>query len=107
MHKKYFYSHLITLEHVKMELSGLDLSDKQKSELLDIAQRQIHHVMMDQALTHIKGEDKKKFLEHIANEEHEQAWNVLRTHVKDAEKHLLYAAHEIYEQLREDIRSVK
>lgn len=98
---------MISLEHVRLELSGLNLTQKQQNELLEIAQKQIHHVMMDQALTHIKGDDKKRFLQYVANEEHDKAWEVLRTHAKDVEKYLLHAAHEIYEQLREDIRALK
>ncbi len=104
---KHFYSHLVTLEHIKVELSGLDLTQEQQEELLQIAQKQIHNVMMDQALSNIKGEDKKVFLQHIANQDHEKAWEVLRKHMQDAEKHFLHAAHEIYEQLREDIHNLK
>lgn len=105
--KKQFYSHLVTLESVRVELSGTNISESEKKELLELAQKQLHHVMLDTALEHVKGEDKKEFLKHLHHEDHEKAWQVLRMHTKDIEHHLLHAAHELYEVLRDDIRELK
>ena len=105
--KKQFYSHLISFESVRVEMNGLDLNDKQKEELLTLAESHVHHVMLDEALSRIKDNDKKVFLKHISLEEHEKALAVLRNHTKDIEKHLLHAAHELLEELRDDIRELK
>lgn len=104
--KKYFYSHIVSLEHVKIELSGLNLTKQEQEELMEISERQLHHVMLNEALSKIKGEDKKLFLHHLAHNEHEKAWDVLCKHTKDAEKHLMHAAHVLYEDLRKDIRGL-
>ncbi|HUD44306.1 MAG TPA: hypothetical protein VMR41_02055 [Patescibacteria group bacterium] len=105
--KRQFYSHLVTFEQIRIEMSGLDLTEKEQKELLEIAGKQLHYVMLNEALSRIHGEDKKQFLQHLSNEKHEEAWLVLRTHAKDVEKHLLHAAHNLYEELREDIRELK
>ncbi len=105
--KKQFYSHLISFESIRFEMNGLDLSEKEKEELLNIAESHVRHVMLDEALSHIHGEDKKTFLLHAHQEEHDKAWEILRKHKKDVEKHLLHAAHLLFEELRRDIRELK
>ena len=105
--KKQFYSHLISYESIRLEMNGLDLSEKEKDDLLKIVESHVHHTMLDEALSHVRGEDKKAFLLHVHQEEHDKAMTILRKHTQDIEKHLLQATHVLFEGLRDDIRELK
>jgi len=105
--KKQFYSHLITLEVIRVEMNELHLSEKEKEELLKLAESHVHHVMLDEALSRIKGDDKKIFLQHVHLAEHDKALALLRKHSQNIEMHLLHAAHVLLEELRDDIRELK
>ena len=107
MKQKHFYSHLISFEQIKIELSTTNLSEEEQKELLELAGKQLHHVLLDTALTHLKGMDKELFLYHVHQEQHDKAWELLRKHAKDIESHLLQVSHSLYEILRKDIQEIK
>ena len=98
---------MLPWRQIRIELSGLDLAPSEQKELMEIAEKQLHHVMLNVALSQIKGEDKKVFLSHVAKEDHEKSWELLRKHSRDIEQYLMHAAHSLYEELRADIRDLK
>lgn len=107
MKKKYFYSHLISIEILGNELEGLDLSPAEKGELMELADKNIHHEVMDAILSQLDGEDKKKFLELLLEDKHEEIWKHLNNKTKDIEKKIKQAADQIRKELTEDIRKLK
>ena len=114
MKKKYFYSDLISIEILGDELEGLDLSPAEKEELMELADKNIHHEVMDVILSQLDGEDKKKFLELLVADKHEEIWKHLNDKTKDLsagrqdiEKKIKQAADQIRKELTEDIRKLK
>ncbi len=107
MKKKYFYSHLTSIEILSNELEGLDLSPTEKVELLEIADKNIHHEVMDVILSQLDGEDKKNFLELLVADEHEEIWKHLNDKTSDIEKKIKQAADQIRKELTEDIKKLK
>lgn len=107
MKKKYFYSHLVSIEILSNELEGLDLSPAEKAELIELADKNIHHEVMDVILSQLDGEDKKKFLELLLENKHEEIWKHLNEKINDIEKKIKQAADQIRKELTEDIKKLK
>lgn len=107
MKKKYFYSHLVSIEILGDELEGLDLNPTEKTELMELADKNIHREVMDAILSQLEGEDKKKFLELLVADEHGKIWNHLNEKTKDIEKKIKQAADQIRKELTEDIKKLK
>lgn len=114
MKKKYFYSHLISIEILGDELDSLNLNPSEKIVLLELADRNIHHEVMDAILSQLDGEDKKKFMELLVEDKHEEIWkhlndktNDLSAGRQDIEKKIKQAADQIRKELTEDIRKLK
>lgn len=105
--KKHFYSHLVEVESIHVELDALVLTHEEKQELIVLVHKSVHHSVMDTVLSHLKGADKKKFLSHVARDDHESIWKLLRETVADAEKKITAAYKALEKEFRADIRAAK
>lgn len=105
--KKHFYSHLIEVETIHVALDELELETGEKKELVEIMESSIHHVVVDTVLDELSGEDKKKFLAHIAAENHDELWNLLNTKIKKPEQKIKKAVDELKTHLHKDIKKAK
>lgn len=106
MKKKYFYSHLVNIKILSIELDGLSLSSSEKEELLELAHKNIHHEVMDAILSQLDGEDRKKFLELLVEDKHEKIWEHLDDKTNNIEKKIKQAADQIRKELTEDVRKL-
>lgn len=104
---KHFYSHLVSFDDLAGELEILEISDKEKEELMDIAHINLHQVIIDVVLSHLSEPDKKKFLELMAFGEDEKIWEHLNSKVDGIEEKINDAAKQVKKELKEDIKSVK
>ncbi len=107
MKQKYFYSHLVELDWLLSELDSLDLTKEEKRELVDLAHTQVHQTVMDTILSHLDGNDKKRFLELVALGEDKKIWNHLNEKVVKIEDKIKVAAAQIKKELKEDIVKIK
>jgi len=104
---KHFYNHLVTLEDLFSELSLLDVTEREKEDLADIAHINLHQVIIDRILSELSGTDKKKFLELMAQGEDEKIWDHLHSKVEKIEDKITDAADQLKKELKEDIDSMK
>lgn len=107
MKKKYFYSHLTSFEILSNELDSLNINPSEKIVLMEIADRNIHHEVMDAILSQLDGEDRKKFLKLLVDDKHEEIWKHLNDKTSDIEKKIKQAADQIRKELTEDIKKLK
>lgn len=105
--KKYFYSHLISLDILDSELDTLDLSKEEKEELLKLAHESIHHTVMDAILSQLSEEDKKRFFELLSEGSHKNIWKHLNEKTEKIEDRIIEAGEEIKKQLHSDIKNLK
>ena len=105
--KTYFYSHIIETESLIVEIEKMGLRDEQKTHLIGLIESNLHHVILDAILSELSTEDKKKFLEHVAREKHEEIWGLLRNKVDNIEEKIKKAADDLKRELHEDIKEVK
>lgn len=102
--KKHFYSHLIEIDTVYTSLDTLDLTQQEKHELVTIVETSVHHIVLDTVLSELSETDKKKFLAHVATENHTDVWELLKEKVHQVEDKIKQAVEELKANLHEDIK---
>lgn len=104
---KYFYSHLISLDLLSQDLDTLNLTKKEKQELMDLAHTHTHQRITESILSLLSDEDKKKFLELLAYGKDEKIWKHLNEKVEKIEDKITDASKSIEKELRSDIKKIK
>ena len=102
-----FYSHIIEIDSLYIELDLLDMTTDEREELKKILDSSIHHVVIDTILSELSGEHKKVFLSHVTLEKHTEIWELLNTHVPAAGKKITRAVERLKKQMHNDIKKAK
>ena len=102
-----FYSHLIEIDSLTVELESLNLADHEKHELAHLVDSNIHNVVMDAILSNLNEEDKRKFAEIVLSEDHKKIWNFLNEKSGSVEEDIKKAALEFKKKLHEDLKEAK
>lgn len=105
--KKHFYSHLVSLDTVHVELDYLDLSDHEKNHLRELSESNLHHMILDAVLSELTDEDKKVFLRQIHHDDHHAVWRFLNKKTRNIELLIKKTADEMVEKMHEDIKEAK
>lgn len=104
---KQFYSHIIEIDTLYIELDSLEASEKEKDHLKHLVDTSMYHTIMDIVLSELPEEDKKMFLEKLADEDHEKTIDFLKKRVLNIEEKIKRKAKELVEELKEDIKEIK
>ncbi|MDO8637986.1 MAG: hypothetical protein Q7R43_00285 [Candidatus Daviesbacteria bacterium] len=105
--KKLFYSHLIEIESVIIELDKLDLSKEQKIHLASLMDSSLHHTILDAILSELSSDDKIVFLYHYQEGSHDKIWHFLNSKIEDVEKKIKKAADGLKAELHKDLKKAK
>lgn len=104
---KKFYSHLVEIESLTVQLDSIDLEDHQKHELAKLIDANIHSVVMDAIFSKLSEEDKKSFASLSSSKDHEKIWDFLKSKSYDVEGEIKKAANDLKKKLHEDIQEAK
>lgn len=104
MNNDKFYSHLIEVDTLEYEIDNMDLEDKQKSEIKSLIEASLHHTILDAVLSELSEDDKKKFLSHLVEDNHDKIWNLLNDKVENIEDKIKKAAEDIKKELHKDLK---
>lgn len=104
---KYFYSHIIETESLTIAINDLAVSDSEKAHLIALVDSSLHHTVLDAILSELSEIDKKTFLRHMVEDDHDKIWKHLNEKVDGIEEKIKKAAHNLREQLHEDIKVTK
>lgn len=105
--KKHFYSHFVETSLISLELGDMELTTQERKHLIDLAHVQLHHVILDAVLSELSEADKKRFLSHVARDEHDKVWELLNEKVERVEEKIIRAAEDMKRVLHEDIRKAR
>lgn len=105
--KKHFYSDLVDFEIIIEELNTLNISDKERDELVELAHSNLHHRVVDAVLSELSSDDKRVFLEHLSIGDSDKIWKHLNEKVDKIEDKIKQTAESLKKDLREDIRGVR
>lgn len=104
---KKFYSHLVEIDSLIIELEEFDLSDKQRANLAQLLDTSVHHVVLDTILSELSEADKIEFLSRLSEDNHDQIWEHLNSKVDNIEDKIKNAAEDLRRELQIDIKEAK
>lgn len=104
---KYFYSHLIEIESILVELDELDLHKEQKNHLTSLIDSSLHHTILDAILSHLQDPEKRVFMQHVTGGNHDKIWKFLNGKVEGVEDKIKKAAEDLSFLLHEDLKQSK
>ncbi len=105
--KTHFYSHIIDVGPLHIELSKLELSDLQKKELEDLVHGTVHHDILDSIMSELNNEDKKTFLLHLEKEDVQEIWNLLKAKVENVEEKIKKAGEKTLREFVKDVQDLQ
>ena len=103
----FFYSHLIEIESVIVELDKMDLSKQQRLHLAQLLDSSLHHTILDAIFSQLSEDDKKVFASYLAEGHHEKIWKFLNEKVENVEDKIKSAAEDLKKQLHKDLKEAK
>ena len=106
-HKSHFYSHLVSIEEVLIELDTLELSPDERHHLGQLLDSNLHHTVLDAILAELEEEDKEDFLRLLNSEKHDKIWEHLNDKADNIEEKIQKAAKDITSQMQKDIKDAK
>lgn len=101
---KKFYTHLIEIDSIIVELEKLNLSESEKLHLAGLIDSSLHHIVLDAILSELGEEDKKAFLRHLESDDQEKIWEHLNSKVDNIEDKIKKAAEGLKEEIHKDLK---
>lgn len=105
--KKRFYSHVLDTSSLTLALGGMDLSSDERKHLIELAQDNLHHAILDVVLSELSGEDKQKFLLLLSQDDQEKIWSLLTKRIDHVEDKIKKTAEDLKKELHKDIEESK
>lgn len=102
-----FYSHLIEIESIIVELDKLDLSNEQKHHLAGLIDSSLHHTVLDAVLSELSPQDKKVFINYLREDDHSKIWKFLNEKLENIEEKIKKAADGLKKELHKDLAEAK
>lgn len=107
MKKKHFYDSINDIEALHIELETLDIAPEEKDHLSDLIDANLHTTILDLILSELSEEDKKKFIEHLVEDDHGKIWQHLDQNIDGVREKIEKAAKDLSIQLKQDINEAK
>lgn len=105
--KKQFYSHIVSVDTLLLEIDNLGLSEEQKMHLVSLIDSTLYHTILDAILSELSVADKKTFISYLAQDNHDEIWQFLNKKVENIETKVKLAADELTEKMHKDIKEIK
>lgn len=106
MKQKTFYTHIIQINDIVLDLGDLEMSSEERVHLLALLDANIHSTVIHTVLNELPQAEKKIFLENILVNNHEKTWTHLRSNSVDLEKKITNAVNKLIKEMKQDIKLV-
>lgn len=103
----YFYSHLIKIDTIEVELDKIGVSKTEKKDLIFLIHSNIHHSVVDFVLSELDEDDKKEFLKRLNVNAHDKTWVHLREKITNIEKKVEKIGIDLIDEFYRDILDSK
>lgn len=105
---KYFYSHIIDIESILVDLNEIGLTDEQKIHLTSLVDSTIHQIVLDIILSKLSEKDRILFVNKLkADPESRELWQFISLRIENIDIEIKKAVKDLKGQLHEDIKEVK
>lgn len=102
-----FYTHLVEIQSIIVELDKMDLSSDEKLHLAHLVDSSLHHTILDAILSELPEEDKKIFIRHLHEDNYDRIWQFLNDRVDNIEEKIKKAAEDLKYEIHEDLKKAK
>ena len=103
----HFYSHLISVNELIIELDSLDLSDKERKHLASLLDDNLHSTILDAVFSELGDDDKQTLIQYINEDNKSKIWELLNTKVDAIEDKIKNAAEELKREMKKDLINAK
>ncbi len=104
---KHFYTHLIQINDITLDLGNVEMSKEERLHLLSLLDANIHATVMHTVLSELPTGEKKIFLINLVENNHDKIFKHLRVHINDIDTKITEAADRLIDEMRKDIKLVK
>lgn len=105
--KKYFYSHLVEIDSIVLELDKLEMTSQERKHLIEIIDSSLYHTIIDAILSELQEEeDKKVFLLNSSSSDHEKVWKHLEKKIENIEEKIISASDKLKKDFFEDVKKI-
>jgi hypothetical protein len=104
---KYFYSHLVEIETLTVELNKLELTPDERRHLANLVDESLHHAVLDAILSKLTDQEKIIFFEHLKNGREDKIWELLSQKSENIDKEIKQVVAEVKKDLHQDIKEAK
>lgn len=91
---------------ITVALGDMELTKEERLHLLSLAESNVHHAIIDAVLSELSDNDKRKFIEHLNSDNHDEIWKLLNSKVENVEEKIKKAAEDIKKELHKDIKDI-
>lgn len=105
--KKNFFDHLVEVDTLHVHIDEMEMEEHEKEDIKRIVSDSLYHTILDAILSELSEEDKKLFLSHVVDEDHDKIWDLLNNKVEKVEDKIKSAADAVKKELHEEIKSSK
>ncbi len=99
---KNFYSHLVEVESIIVELDKLDLSKEQRHHLASLVDSSLHHTILDAILSQLNESDKRVFIQNI--DDNDKTMKFLNEKIDKVEEKIKKAADDLKSEIKKDLK---
>ena len=103
---KFFYTHLVNIESLIVELDELNLTKAQKVEIASLVDSSLHHSILDAVLSELTPSEKYLFLRHLTNNDSPSIWKLLNK-LENIEDKIKSVSVELKKELSKEIKEAK
>ena len=104
---KQFYTHLIEIESIIVELDKLDLSKEQRVHLATLVDSSLQHTILDAILSQLNDQEKRVFMQHLTKGNHEIIWKFLNEKIDKVEDKVKAVAEDLKVKLHKDLKEAR
>ena len=104
---KHFYTHLLKMESIFVELDKMDLSKEEKIHLAHLVEANLQHTILDAILSQLKDHDKRAFITHLNDRAHDKIWEFLNEKVENVEDRIKKVAEDLKIELHKDLKEAR
>lgn len=95
------------MSSVSLAIKELDMAPEEKLHLLSLVESNIHHAILDTILSELTEEDKKKFIEHLSEDDHDRIWDFLDQRIEGIEDKIKKTAEDLKKEIHKDVEDTK
>lgn len=104
---KQWHTYLVDIESIIIELDKMNLSKKEKLHLAHLIDSSLHHAIIDAVLSKLQEQDKRKFMMHLNEGDHDRIWAFLNSKVDNIEEQIKKVAEDLKKKLHKDIKEAR